>query len=270
MGKDLVNKLLPVLNKLDWPEGPAVTQFGLQTYEMGMDWVDQYEGDTKVLQTAIKTFQSSDSRAYALAGVAYLLANMAREKNGSYDGESLDHAMGWLAQAQEIEPDRPHINFIEAQIYLFKGEIENARMVLDYLHEQAPYIYRLNITEALWQEKVGDLEGMDEFYAEAEKAATTVPQKVRIQTLMGDTYMKANNLDKAIKHYKQAIYFNREGEKLWHKLSLIYWKLEDYEECKRCNDMVLRLKPEHSSGLKVRAELKRKMETGGLFNRLRR
>lgn len=264
-----MNKLLPVLRKLEWPENHSVTQFGLQTYEMGMDWVDQYEGDTKVLQTAIKTFQSSDSRPYALAGVAYLLTSMAREKDGSYDEVSLDEAMKWLAQAQEIEQDRPQINFIEAQVYLFKGEMENARMVLDYLHEQAPYIYRLNITEAMWREKAGDFEEMDEFYKEAEKASTTVPQKVRIQTILGDTYMKSNDFEKALKHYKQAIYFNREGEKLWHKMSLIYWKLEDYEECKRCNDIVLRLKPKHPSGLKVQAELKRKMGTGGLFSRLR-
>ncbi|MEM8859947.1 MAG: tetratricopeptide repeat protein [Chloroflexota bacterium] len=269
MGRELVKKLLPVLNKIEWTDNHTITQFGLQTYEMGMDWVDQYEGDSKVLQTAIKTFQSSDSLPYALAGTAYMLANLAKEKDGTHDHVSLDEAMRWLGMAQEIEPDRPQINFIEAQVYLYKGEMENARMVLDYLHAQAPYIYRLNITEAQWQEKAGNFEGMDEFYLQAEKVSTTVPQKVRIQSLMGDTYMKAGNLEKALDHYNQAIYFNREGEKLWHKMSLIYWKMGDYEECKRCNDIVLRLKPNHPSGLKVQSELKRKMGTGGLFNRLR-
>ena len=55
MGKQLVDKILPVLDKIIWPQSEAMTQFGLQTYEMGMDWVDQYEEDVRVIQTAINT-----------------------------------------------------------------------------------------------------------------------------------------------------------------------------------------------------------------------
>ena len=268
MGKDLINKLLPVLEKISWTESTAVTQFGAQTYEMGMDWVDQYEGEVGVLQTAIKTFRSSDSRPYAFAGVAYLLANMSRETDGSYDLNGLEEAMKWLGMAQEFEPDRPQINFIEAQVYLFKGELENARLILNYLSDQAGHIYRYHVTEAMWCEAVEDYEGMEEFYAEAEKTADTVPKKLRLQTLLGDAYMKIENFEKALHHYNQAIYFNREGDKLWHKMSLIYWRLQNYEECKRCNDIVMRLKPTKSAK-RVQDELKKKMGTGGLFQRLR-
>ncbi|MFK7800818.1 MAG: tetratricopeptide repeat protein [Anaerolineae bacterium] len=270
MGKDLINKISPLLGKISWTESTAVTQFGSQTYEMGMDWVDQYDGgNTSVLQTAINTFKSSDSRPYAYAGVAYLLANVSQESNGSYDLNGLEESMKWLGMAQEDEPDRPQINFIEAQIYLFKGELENARLVLNYLSEQAAHIYRYNITEAIWCEAVEDYQGMEEFYAEAEKSADTVPKKLRIQTLLADAYMKIENFDKALKHYNQAVYFNRDGDKLWHKMSLIYWRQQNYEECKRCNDIVMRLKPTKSAQ-RVQEELKKKMGTGGgLFQRLR-
>ncbi len=269
MGKQLVDKILPVLEKIIWPQSEAMTQFGLQTYEMGMDWVDQYEEDVRVIQTAINTFKSSDSRPYALAGVAYLLTSLSKEKNGEYDPNGLDEAMKWLAAAQAIEADRPHINFIEGQIYVFKGELENARTVLDYLHTQAPYIYRLNITEALLQEKMGDLDGMESYYLEAERFADTVPQKVRIQSILGDSFMKVEAYEKALKYYKQAIYFNREAPKLWHKKSLIYWRLQNYEDCKRCNDIVMRLSPNSKAGARVREELKKKMGTGNLFDRFK-
>ncbi|MFT5193888.1 MAG: tetratricopeptide (TPR) repeat protein [Cellvibrionaceae bacterium] len=261
MGKELVNKILPLLKRIEWTDSTQVTQFGLQTYEMGMDWVDQYDGDVSVLQTAIKTFRSSDSQPYAFAGVAYLLANVSREGDGSYDLNGLDEAMQWLSMAQDIEPDRPQINFIEALIYLFKGELENARLVLNYLSDQASHVYRFNITEAMWCEKVEDYEGMDEFYTEAEKTADTVPKKLRIQSLLGDAYIKIENFEKALKHYNQAIYFNRENDKLWHKMSLIYWKQQNYEECKRCNDIVMRLKPTKSAQ-RVQEELKKKMGSG--------
>lgn len=269
MGKELVNKLLPILDKISWTESTDVTQFGSQTYEMGMDWVDQYEGDVSVLQTAINTFKSSDSRPYAFAGIAYLLASVSREHDGSYDQNGLDEALKWLGLAQDDEPDRPQINFIEGLIYVCKGELENARLILDYLADQAAHIYRFNTTEAMWCEQVEDYEGMEAFYVAAEKTADTVPKKLRIQTLLGDAYMKIDNLEKALKHYNQAIYFNRESDKLWHKMSLIYWKQQDYAECKRCNDIVMRLKPTKSAQ-RVQAELKKKMGTGGgLFQRLR-
>lgn len=270
MGKDLINKLLPVLEKIQWKEGTAATPFGVQTYEMGMDWVDQYEGDVAVLQTAIKTFRSSDSRPYGYAGVAYLLTHMSRENDGSCDLNGLDEAMKWLGMAQEFEPDRPRINCIEAQIYLFKGELENARLILDYLAGESGHIYRYHVTEAMWCEAVEDYEGMEAFYAEAEKTADTVPKKLRLQTLLGDAYMKIENLEKALHHYKQAVYFNRDSDRLWHKMSLIHWRMQNYTECKRCNDTVMRLKPTKSAK-RMQEELKKKLEPGGgnLFQRLR-
>lgn len=269
MGKELIAKILPVLDKIIWPQSEAMTQFGLQTYEMGMDWVDQREDNARAIQTAINTFKSSDSRPYALAGVAYLLTNLSKEKKGKYHQEGLAEAMKWLAAAQSIEPDRPQINFIEAQIYVFQDQLENARTVLDYLHEQAPYIYRLNITEALWQEKMGDFDGMEHFYMEAERSANTVPQKIRIQTILGDSFLQIDQYEKALEHYKQAIYFNREDPRLWHKKSLIYWRLEDLQNCKRCNEIVLRLSPDHKSGNRVKEELQKKLGGGSLFDRFK-
>ncbi len=270
MGKELVAKILPVLDKIIWPQSEAMTQFGLQTYEMGMDWVDQYEEDARAIQTAINTFKSSDSRPYALAGISYLLTSLSREKKGQYDADGLAEAMKWLSAAQNIEPDRPQINFIEAQIYVFQNELDNARVVLDYLHEQAPYIYRLNITEALWQEKSGDFDGMEHYYLEAERTANTVPQKVRIQTILGDSFLKIDQYEKALAHYKQAIYFNREEPRLWHKKSLIYWRLNKLEDCKRCNEIVIRLSPKNKSALRLQEELNKKLGgSTGLFGRVR-
>lgn len=268
MGKDLIQRLLPILEKISWPEGTAVTAFGIETYQMGLDWVDQYTGNLKILDTAIKTFRSGDSRPYALAGIAYLFTKVAEERNGTYDADGLRLALEWLEQAQEHEPDRPDINFIEALVYILQGELENARLVLDYLREQDPYSYRINVTEALYWRALGELQTMSEWFDEAVQQADTTPKRLQLQSIQADAYYAAGNLERALKHYDQAIYFNREEATLWHKKSLIYWKLEDYEACKRSNDMTLKLR-ELPSALRLQEELRKKLGTGNLFQRLR-
>ncbi|MEM7800960.1 MAG: hypothetical protein AAF633_17335 [Chloroflexota bacterium] len=267
MGKELVQRLLPVLDKMEWPESPAITQFGVETYQMGMDYVDQYDGSLKVLQTAIKTFQSGNSRPYALAGVAYLLAQISQDPKQGADPDGLDSAMAWLEKAQADEPDRPDINFIEAQIYIYREEMENARLVLDYLQEQDPFSYRIHLTEAIYWRKLSDLDQMSHFYAEAAKQADTVPKRLQLAAQQGEAYFAAGDLRQALKHFDDAIYFNREKAILWHRKALIYWHLKDYPECKRCNDMTLKLR-ELPAAKRLQQELRKKMGTGGLFQRI--
>ena len=70
MGQTLVEKMLPALAKMDWPDIPEATELGRKAYEIGLDKADEYKRDSRVLASALRTFQSGNSRPYALAGIS--------------------------------------------------------------------------------------------------------------------------------------------------------------------------------------------------------
>ncbi len=267
MGVELVQRMDSGMVKLEWDGERQATPLGNQTYEMGLDEADQFVGDLQVFNRALKIFRSGDSRPYALAGAAYLLLIAAREADGSYTLEALDHVQPWLEKAQEDEPDRPEINFIEARLYIFRGEMDNARIVLDYLMAQAPYYYHLNVTEALYWEGLGDIDKMASWFGAASKYADNVPKQVRLYEKMGDAFVAHDRLEEALEQYRHAVHFNEQSGRLWHKQSLIFWELDRLEECKTANTQAIKF------GLGEEAEemqnaLRRRLGTNTLLRRM--
>ena len=98
MGKQIIEKLLPVLDKINWPSLQQATEKGRRIYMQGIDRIDDFKGDPKVLSSALRLYQTSDSQPYVFAGVAYLLTAASREADSSYDAEGLEAAMAWLEQ----------------------------------------------------------------------------------------------------------------------------------------------------------------------------
>ena len=268
MGQVLVEKILPSLTKMEWPITPVATELGRKTYEIGLDKADEYKHDAKVLASALRTFQTGDSRPYAFAGVAYVLVLAARENDGSYAEIGLSSALDWLEKAQEMAPDINDINMIEAFIYIYSGRYADARLVLDYLESARPNDYHLHRAEiAFWQVQ-GMLEESVAWYEKAGNAAETVPQKLRLRSGLGDCYLAMEQYEKAVGIYQEAVHFSKENPWLWHYLSLAHWNLEEDEEAARCNKHALNLDPDFAEAKKLEAMLKERMEVGGLKNRL--
>lgn len=268
MGQTLVEKMLPTLEKMDWPETREATALGLQAYEVGLDKADEYSNDPKSLAAALRAFQSGDSRPYAFAGVAYTLLQASREADGSYSQDGLGAALDWLEAAQDLAPDQVEINMIEAFIYVYSGRFDDARLILDYLGHVEPYNYHLLTAEIAYWEKQGNLEKAVQWYQQAMNAADTVPRKLRLRTGLGDCYLAHRQDDKALEVYKEAVHFARENPLLWHKMSLAYWRKEDFEEAQRCNKRALALRPDFPEALKLEAAIKEKLDKGGLTQRL--
>ncbi|MCI0394681.1 MAG: hypothetical protein L0332_00205 [Chloroflexi bacterium] len=267
MGKELVEKMLPSLEKTPWPQGTSASALGKQTYDVGLEKLADYTGDPKVLAAALRTFQTGDSRPYALAGVAYTLVLASREEDGSYAQEGLDAAMQWLEQAQELAPDVVNINTIEAFVYIYSGRHEDARLVLDYLYEQDPACYFLATAEiAFWQSQ-GMIEETVEQYEKAVAAADTVPRKLRLRSRLGDFYLEAGQYDRALQVYKEAVHFAQDDARLWHHMSLAFFHQEDYKEAARCNKRSLELQ-DSLEARQLQVALKEKMGSGGLAGRL--
>lgn len=267
MGQRLVEKILPNFDKLKWPENAEATQLGRQAYEVGLDKVDEFRNDPRTLAAALRTFLSGESLPYAYAGAAYTLVRASRENDGSYSQRGLDAALEWLEKAQELAPEVADINMVEAFIYIYSGRFADARLILNYLEASEPTTYHLLSAEvAYWQEQ-GELEEAIDWYDRAITAADSVPRKLRMRSNMGDCYLQFRQYDKALEVYKEAVHFARENPLLWHKMSVAYWYLENFEEAERCNKRALALE-ELPEARKMEAALKEKLDTGSITRRL--
>ncbi len=271
MGKRLVQKLLPGLKKIQLPSEPKATAQGRRAYEIGLEAVETYKGNPKVLVDALGTFQSGQSRPFTCAGIAYVLVAASREGDGSYYQAGLNEAMSWLEKAQETEPDIRLINMIEALIYCYSGRFDDARLVLDYLHQQGDDHYYLNVVEMALAQQQGEVEIASLWYEKAIKAAINVPQKLRLQSRMGDFYLAQNVLDKALVMFKEAAHFDKDNFQLWHKISLTFYRQGELEEAQRYNQRVLRMH-DYAPARQLEAKLNEHLGTdtgvlGKLFGR---
>jgi tetratricopeptide (TPR) repeat protein len=271
MGKKLVEKLLPGLQKMQLPANPEATEQGRRAYEIGLETADTYRGDPKTLVDALGTFRSGQSRPYTCAGVAYVLVTASREQDGTFYQKGLDAAMAWLEKAQETEPDIMLINMIEALIYAYNGRFDDARLVLDYLHDQEGNHYYLNVAEMVLAQQQGAVELADGWYGKAVNAAISVPQKLRLQSRMGDFYLAQGVFDKALVMFKEAAHFDKDNFELWHKVSLAFYRQGDLEEAQHYNQRVLRMN-DYRPARQLEARLKEELGSdtgmlGKLFGR---
>lgn len=268
MGEQLIQKIVPALQKMQWPQDHALTERGRQTFIVGMEALETYAGDPKVLSGALRTFQTGDSLPYAYGGVAHTLIVASAENDGSYSAQGLAEAMRWLVQAQEAEPDVLEINVAEALVYTYNGRTDDARIVLDFLLEQDPDNYFLLEAEIAYWQQVGDVEQAVYWFNKASTAAQTVPQRLRLRAKLADYYLQQEMLDEALEAYKAAIHFDSKNVITWHKICLIYWRQENYEEAELNNQQVLRLQKDYEPALKMQEALKKKKSEGSRFGRL--
>lgn len=267
MGQQLIAKLIPLLEKINWPATEAATEQGRQSYLVGLAKVDEYSGDPNQLTAALKTFVTGGSQPFGFAGVAYTLIAAARESDGSYASGGLEAAMDWLEKAQDLEPDVLEINMLEALIYVHNGRLQDARTVLDYLHELRPedyFLYRIEV--AYWQ-AMGDLEQTVHWFGQAAETAVTVPQRLAMRGQLADFYFQQKMWAEARDAYQEALHFDNRNPVLWHKLSLVHWQLEDTEEAEKCNQHTLRLK-DFPAARQLEEKIKGKKSEGGFLGKL--
>jgi tetratricopeptide (TPR) repeat protein len=269
MGAELLKKIIPAVEKMDWPSQPQIHEPGKRAYEIALDQVDSFKSDARVLAKALEILQGCESKPLGLAGVAYTLIAASAEKDDSYASTGLRQAMMWLEDAQAVAPDEIEINFIEALVYIYGDQMDNARLVLDYLLEQDVHrYYRLLVAEATYWHRLGDLEQMAHWYDLAGNEAVNVPQRLRLVGRMADAYLAAGDYEKAEVEFKKAIHFDGNNPVLWHRLSLIYWRQEKWEEAQRWNAQVIKAGAKIPAAVKMSEALKEKLDQGGFMNKL--
>lgn len=268
MGQILIEKILPILSKTSWPESQEASELGRQSYEVGLDKVDEYFDDPKTLASAIRIFQSGDSQPYAFAGIAYTLVKAARERDGTYAQIGLTSSLEWLENAQNLAPDVVEINMVEAFIYIYERRFDDARLILDYLEGLDSENYHVIRAETAYWEKQGETEKALQWYSQAIEAAETVPRKLRLRVKMGDCYFQDKQYEEALTIYDEAIHFSPKNAGLLHKMSLAYWGIKDYEEAAYYNRRVLKIQADLPEAIRLEEALKKKNDGGGITKRL--
>ena len=271
MGEQFLQQMILYLNKVNWSGDDVATSQGREAYLIGLDKVETFAGDAKTLAEAIRVFQSGGSLPYAYAGVAYILVTASRERDGSYALTGLNTAMDWLEKAQALEPDMVDINMIEAFVYVYNGRSEDARLVIDYLLDFEPRNYHVHLADVAYWTEQKDLPHIEEAIEAAVKTAVNPPQKMRLTNQLGDIYLQYGELDKALAAYKENMHFDPKNPLLWHKISLVYWHMDDLDEAEPANQQSLRVgNLPAAQQMAEQIKQRKKQDTGlfgGLFNR---
>ncbi len=268
MGLALVKQMLPIMTKMKWPTNTQPTLAGYKTFEVGVDKVDEYHGDPKELGAALRTFQTSDSRPYALAGAAYTLLAASRDEDGAYVQEGLDASLSLLERAQETAPDVADINVIEALIYVYSNRLDDARTVLDYLQDQDPHNYYIHRAEfAYWMAR-DDLDQSLTWCKKTMGMARELPQRLRLQSTLGDLYARKGESQKALEAYHKAAHFDPDNPVILNQIADIYLELDNIQEANRYNERALAMK-RFPEALETKARIQSRLATtGNLRDRL--
>lgn len=268
MGRKLLDQLLPLLEKMTFPGNESLTPAGYTVFDVGRDRVDGYRGDPRTLGEALRTFQTANSLPYEYAGVALVLIAAAREPDGSYAGDGLDAALSWLEKAQELAPDATDINVVEAFIYIYGQRLDDARLVLDYLQEQGEAPYYLCRAEIEYWRARGDLDQALQWCEAATGVAETVPQRLRVRSIMADLHAERGDLEAALQSYREAIHFDSNNAWLWYRVAQLQWDGEAADEARRANERALQIDPELKEARALQEKIDESAERGSLLGRL--
>lgn len=241
MSETLSEQLNQLINKANWPQGNVLTEQSKITYEQGIDTLNMYRGDPDVLVDALKIFQSCGVQAYAAAGCAYALMIAAYESGDSYSATGLEFSRNWLIKAQDLAPGHAEIDFIEAELYLHLGELENTRLVLDELTKATPPHFYVCLGELYYWYTLQDQEQYQRWYEIALPQATTAFRKICLLSRVAGFFMAVQEWKKVIATYRDLAAVDPQDPWLWHNLSLAYYHLERYDKAQQANQQALSL-----------------------------
>jgi tetratricopeptide (TPR) repeat protein len=118
----------------------------------------------------------------------------------------------------------------------------------------------------LWQQQ-GDLEKALSWNEKAMGAAETVPQRLRLKSIVGDLHLQAGNKAAARTILEEALHFDPDNAWLCHRISVLYREEGNMEESARYNQRALRLHPGLVEAEALREELEEDSGSG-LLGRL--
>jgi tetratricopeptide (TPR) repeat protein len=264
----VVDDLLDFIAKARWP-GTHRSNAALRArYEQGLDMVNAYRGDPRIYFQALSLFQSIDACGYAYAGIAFTLAMASSERQNQIYPNGYNAALDWLEKAQEWEPNRVEINFIEAVLYINSGQFENGRLILDYLSPAEPDNYFLCLTEINYWGSLKRAEKALHWIKQAFRFANSQARQANVHNALAHYYMQDGYFVRAIKHYTEVIKLDPNDAWAWHNMSYMFLRLNALEDAAKCNEKALGIM-EFQAARQIEEQIQQK-KPKGFFQKLRR
>ncbi len=137
-------------------------------------------------------------RAVIALGNAYLrLSDLSSARN------YYENAVKVSASA--VRPEMFHnASYSLGMLYLFEGDLEKAKKVIDLMDEKIEGSYAIGIIKGFYSSLEGDQDGAIEKYNNVLPKASSL-DRVIVYTLLGDAYRKKEFPEKALESYKTAV-----------------------------------------------------------------
>ena len=264
----VVDDLLEIIAKARWP-GTHRTNASLKAkYEHGLDMVNAYRGNPEVYLQALGLFQSIDACGYAYAGVAFTLTMAASDGKNQMYTKGYDAALEWTEKAQEWEPNRVEINFIEAVLYINSGQLDNGRLILDHISPPEPDNYFLCLTELNYWRSLKQPAKVLYWIKQAYRFANSPARQAYVHNALAGHHMDDGTFNKAIKHYNEVIKRDPNDAWAWHNMSYMFLRLNELENAAMCNERALSIM-DFQAARQIEQQIQQK-KPKGFFSNLRR
>ena len=265
---------------MEWSDDQNISMEARLAYDAGIDLIDGYRGDPKVILEALDQFQAAQSRPYAYAGWAYALMAASYIGGGrKYDMDGLREAQGWLHEANKLVTGRPEIQFVQLLIQLsleqYDAYLETSKE-LDVagneanFHIQFAYLDYCLQTQSLKKAEAQFSKTLLLTQTENQKQKTYIRMThhflyaVAMFKVLGDTLKTSSKSQ--MRHYakKGDYYFQLMSENaqddpwFWHNYSLLHYNLGNYWKAAKFNKKALSLMP-FGAAQKIQTELKKKL-----------
>jgi tetratricopeptide (TPR) repeat protein len=259
--KTLITELDHVVQQAEWPMEHRLTMQSRRIYENGLDLVNAYRGHPGIYIEALKMFQRSNSCPYAYAGIAFTLTMASSGEDANAARPGFQKALKWLEKSQAIEPDRPEINFIEAVIYINRGQLENGRLILDHLTTQDARNYYVCLTEMNYWHQQGDEDRFLQWIHQALEEASNSHRQAYVLNSLANFHFAKRSYNKSIKLFQKVVEIDPYDPWAWHNMSLMLVRMKQFKEAKLCNERALKIM-DFGAARQVEQEIKKNL--GGL------
>lgn len=146
--------------------------------------------------------------------LAMLALNMGRS----------DEAIGIYERLIPLNPDKPELSFMLADIYTQKGELDSALVCYNRLEQMLGAMELITVQKFKVRQMMNDEEGA---FAEIEKLIAAHPSEIKYLIMLADTYSGAGRNEEAKAAYARAEALDPDNGYLYASRAGFYEKLND-------------------------------------------
>jgi tetratricopeptide (TPR) repeat protein len=139
-------------------------------------------------------------------------------------------------------------------VNLFMGNLEQAKKVIDLMDKRLSNAYTTGILKGFYSSLRGDTEGALRQFNHVLPRVSGL-DSITIYTLIGDTYRRAGNADRALENYKKAVELDPSFSAAYYGMGDMYFAIKDMNNAEKYMGRSLSLDPSNPLALARMADI---------------